>query len=60
MCRGKFSRQISSTSKYNLFFPCHRLSIAIYHVKIGETFGNGNRVTQTVSEMEQSTLLENI
>ena len=47
-------RQISSASEYNLFLsPGYRLSFAISLVKIGETFGEGKRVTQTVREMEQ-------
>ena len=47
-------RQISSASEYNLFFSQgYRLSFAISLVNIGETFVEGNRVTQSVREMEQ-------
>ena len=52
MCGRNATNFFSIRIEY-FFSPGYRLSFAISLVKIGETFGEGMRFTQTVREMEQ-------
>ena len=52
MCREN-AKTFFSIRIESFLSPIYRLSFAISLVKIGETFGEGNRVTQTVREIEQ-------